>query len=428
MMRFAASAVAICALMLAGAADAATLIHAGRLIDGVSDRPRERVTIVVDGNRIVAVEPGFRTAAPGDEVIDLTAATVMPGLMDMHVHLTSEVSRRAEIEAVKKGEADRAYDSVPFAERTLRAGFTTVRNVGDQFNVSIALRRAVEEGKVRGPRIFTSGRSIGSTGGHADASNVWGPYLYSEDPRLNTVCNGPDSCREAVRQRYQDGADSIKITATGGVLSLAKSGTAPQFTDEELAAIVATARDYSLKVAAHAHGTEGIKRAVKAGVDSIEHGTFMDDETMRLMKQRGTHYVATISAGRWVYDQAQDPTYFPAIVRPKALEVGPVIQKTFARAWRAGVTIMFGTDTGVGPHGGNGREFTYMVEAGMPAMAAIRSATIVPARYLGIDDRLGSIENGKLADIVAVPGDPISDIRVMERVSFVMKDGVVYKR
>jgi len=212
------------------------------------------------------------------------------------------------------------------------------------------------------------------------------------------------------------------------VLSQAKSGTAAQFTDEELAAIVSTAHDYGLKVAAHAHGTEGIKRAVKAGVDSIEHGTFMDDETIRLMKQQGTHYVPTISAGKWVYEQAQDPTYFPAIIRPKALEVGPLIQGTFAKAWKAGVTIMFGTDTGVGPHGGNAKEFGFMVEAGMPAMAAIRSATIVPARYLGVDDRLGSIESGKLADIVAVPGDPLADIHVMEHVSFVMKEGVVYKR
>jgi len=427
-MRFPVSAAAICALLLAGAADAATLIHAGRLIDGVSDAARERVTIVVEGNRITAVEPGFRAATPGDEVIDLSAATVMPGLMDMHVHLTSEHSRRSELDSIKKGEADRAYDSVPFAERTLLAGFTTVRNLGDQFNVSIALRRAIEEGKLRGPRVFTSGRSIGSTGGHADSSNSWGPYLYSDDPRLNTVCNGPDNCREAVRQRYQDGADSIKITATGGVMSIAKSGTAPQFTDEELVAIISTAHDYSLKVAAHAHGTEGMKRAVKAGVDSIEHGTLMDEETMRLMKQQGTHYVPTISAGRWVYEKAQDPSYFPAIVRPKALELGPQIQRTFAKAWQAGVTIMFGTDCGVCEHGSNAREFAYMVEAGMPVMAAIRSATIVPARYLGIDDRLGSIETGKLADIVAVPGDPRADVSVMQRVNFVMKDGVVYKR
>ena len=422
------AAAAACSLALAGAANGATLIHAGRLIDGVSDAPRERQTIVVDGGRIAAVESGFRAATAGDLVIDLSSATVMPGLMDMHVHLTSEHSRRSEIDSVRKGEADRAYDSVPFAERTLLAGFTTVRNVGDQFNVSIALRRAIEEGKVRGPRVFTSGRSIGSTGGHADASNSWGPFLYSDDPRLNTVCNGADGCREAVRQRYKDGVDSIKITATGGVMSIAKSGTAPQFTEDELAAIISTAHDYGLKVAAHAHGTEGMKRAVRAGIDSIEHGTLMDDETMRLMKQQGTHYVPTISAGRWVYDKAQDPTYFPAIVRPKALAIGPVIQKTFAKAWQAGLTIMFGTDCGVCEHGSNAREFGYMVEAGMPIMAAIRSATIVPARYLGIDDRLGSIEAGKLADIVAVPGDPMTDASVMERVSFVMKEGVVYKR
>jgi imidazolonepropionase-like amidohydrolase len=281
---------------------------------------------------------------------------------------------------------------------------------------------------VKGPRIFTAGRSIGTRGGHADATNSFGPFLGSDDPRLNTVCSGADSCREAVRQRYQDGADSIKITATGGVLSIAKSGTAPQFTDEELSAIITTAHDYSMKVAAHAHGTEGIKRAVRAGIDSIEHGTFMDDECIRLMKEKGTHYVPTISAGRWVYEQAQDPAYFPAIVRPKALAVGPQIQETFARAWKAGVTIMFGTDCGVCAHGSNAKEFSYMAEAGMPVMAAIRAATIVPARFLGVDDRLGSVEAGKLADIVAAPGDPLADVHVMERVSFVMKEGVIYKR
>jgi len=427
-MRLAIRLAVFAALIPAGTAGAATLIHAGRLIDGVSDTPRERVTVVVEGNRIAAIEGGFRAAAAGDEIVDLSGSTVMPGLMDMHVHLTSEHSRRSEIDSIKKGEADRAYDSVVYAERTLLAGFTTARNVGDQFGVSIALKRAIAEGKVSGPRIFTSGRSIGTRGGHADASNSWGPYLYSDDPRLNTVCNGADSCREAVRRRYQDGSDSIKITATGGVLSIAKSGTAPQFTDEELAAVISTAHDYGMKVAAHAHGAEGIKRAVRAGIDSIEHGTFMDDETLQLMKQKGTHYVATISAGRWVYEKAQDPEYFNALVRPKALEVGPQIQDTFAKAWRGGVTIMFGTDCGVCEHGSNGKEFAYMTEAGMPIMAAIRSATIVPAKYLGIDDRLGSIEAGKIADIVAVPGDPRADVHAMERVQFVMKEGVIYKR
>ncbi len=428
MTRLAPWVAALCAFAFAGAADAATLIHAGRLIDGVSKAPRERVTVVVEGNRIQAVENGFRSPAAGDEVVDLRDSTVLPGLMDMHVHLTSEYSRRAELDSVKKGESDRAYDSVQFAERTLLAGFTTVRNLGDQFNVSIALKRAVEEGKLRGPRIHSSGRSIGTTGGHADASNSFGPFLTSDDPRLHTVCNGPDGCREAVRQRYKDGADSIKIMATGGVLSIAKSGTAPQFTDEELAAVISTARDYGMKVAAHAHGTEGIKRAVRAGVDSIEHGTFMDDEAMRLMKEKGTHYVPTVSAGVWVYEQAQDPAYFPAIVRPKALAVGPQIRDTFGKAWRAGVTIMFGTDCAVSPHGSNAKEFAYMVEAGMPAMAAIQSATMVPARYLGVAGELGSVEAGKLADLIAVPGDPLADVHVLERVRFVMKDGVIVKR
>ena len=416
------------AALLPAAASAATLIHAGRLIDGVGNSPRERVTIVVDGDHIRSIDSGFAAPASGDEVVDLSGATVLPGFMDMHVHLTGEQSRTSELDNFKNGEADDAYDSVVFAERTLMAGFTTVRNLGDQWNVSIALRRAIAAGKIKGPRIFTAGRAIGTRGGHADASNSWGPYLSSEDPRLNTVCNGPDSCREAVRQRYKDGADSIKITATGGVLSIAKSGSAPQFTDEEIAAIVSTAHDYGMKVAAHAHGAEGIKRAVRNGVDSIEHGTFMDDECIRLMKEHGTHYVPTISAGRFVYEHAQDPDYFPAIVRPKALAVGPQIQATFGKAWKAGVTIMFGTDTGVGPHGSNGKEFGYMVEAGMPVMDAIRSATMVPAKYLGIDDKLGSLEAGKIADIVAVPGDPIADVHTLEHVSFVMKEGVIYKR
>ncbi len=419
---------AIAALLPAGAASAATLIHAGRLIDGVSDAPRERVTLVVEEGRIQAIEAGFRAPGAGDEVVDLGQGTVLPGFMDMHVHLTGEQSRTSEIDSVKKSEADRAYDSTVFAERTLLAGFTTVRNLGDHWNISVALKRAIDGGKVTGPRIFTAGRSIGTRGGHADATNSFGPFLTSNDPRFDTVCNGADSCREAVRQRYKDGADSIKITATGGVLSIAKSGSAPQFTDEELAAVVSTAHDYGMKVAAHAHGAEGIKRAVRNGVDSIEHGTFLDDEGIRLMKEKGTHYVPTISAGRFVYQQAQDPTYVPAIVRPKALAVGPQIQETFAKARRAGVTIMFGTDTGVSAHGDNAREFGYMVEGGMPVMDAIRSATIVPARYLEVDDRLGSLEAGMVADIVGVQGDPLADVHVLERVSFVMKDGVIYKR
>jgi imidazolonepropionase-like amidohydrolase len=427
-MRTAIRFAALAALLPFGAASAATLIHAGRLIDGVGNAPRERVTVVVDGGKIRSVDAGFTAAGSGDEVVDLADATVLPGFMDMHVHLTSQQSRSSELESIKKSEADEAYDSVVYAERTLLAGFTTVRNLGDDWNLSIALRGAIAARKVKGPRIFTAGRPIGSLGGHADASNSWGPFLGSPDPRLNNTCSGADSCRNAVRQRYKDGADSIKIMATGGVLSIEKSGSGPQLTDEEIAAIVSTAHDYGMKVAAHAHGAEGIKRAVRNGVDSIEHGTFMDDECIKLMKEKGAHYVPTISAGRFVYEHAQEPGYFPEIIRPKALEVGPQIQQTFTRAWKAGVTVMFGTDTGVGPHGGNAKEFGYMVEAGMPVMDAIRAATTVPAKYLGVDDRLGSVTAGKLADLVAVPGNPIDDVHVLERVSFVMKEGVIYKR
>ncbi len=418
------------AAMLASApAPAATVIHAGRLIDGVADRAASGVTVVVEGNTIRSVAPGYTPPGPGDTLVDLRDATLLPGLMDMHVHLTSEYSQRAQLDAYTKSEADRALDGAVHAERTLLAGFTTVRDLGDSMLTSIALRKAIDAGRLPGPRIFAAGKSIASTGGHGDPTNGWVNWLRSDDPGFyNAVCDSADECREAVRQRYKDGSDLIKITATGGVLSIARSGEAPQFTDAELLAIIATARDYGMTVAAHAHGAEGIKRAVRAGVDSVEHGTFMDEETMQLMKQRGTRYVPTISAGRWVYDQAQQPGFFPDVVRPKAIAIGPQIQRTFARAYAVGVPIMFGTDCGVCPHGTNAREFEYMVQAGMPVMEAIRSATIVPARYLGEADRLGSVEAGKLADLVAVPGNPLEDVTALQRVSFVMKDGVIHRQ
>ena len=419
----------VAAGLASAGAPAATVIHAGQLIDGVSQQVVAGATIVVEGRTIARVTPGFAPAAPGDTLIDLKDSTVLPGLMDMHVHLTSEYSRRAQLDAYTKTEGDRALDGALYAERTLLAGFTTVRDLGDSMLTSIALRRAIDAGRLKGPRIFAAGKSIASTGGHADPTNGWVPWLRSDEPTLhNAVCDSADTCRQAVRQRYKDGSDLIKITATGGVLSIARSGEAPQFTDEELRAIIDTARDYGMTVAAHAHGTEGIKRAVRAGIDSIEHGTFMDEETMQLMKRQGTHYVPTISAGRWVYDQAQEPGFFPEIVRPKAIAIGPQIQRTFARAYEVGVPIMFGTDCGVCPHGSNAREFQYMAEAGMPVMEAIRSATSVPAKFLGVADRLGSVEPGKLADLVAVPGDPLADVTALQRVSFVMKDGVIHKR
>jgi imidazolonepropionase-like amidohydrolase len=324
--------------------------------------------------------------------------------------------------------ADYAFDAAKYARRTLEAGFTVVRNLGDSFNVTIALRDAIEAGDVPGPQIFTAAKGLASTGGHGDPTNGWASHIMGDPGPKEGVVNGVEDARKAVRQRYKDGADWIKITATGGVLSVAKSGQNPQFTDEELRAIVETARDYGLRVAAHAHGTEGMKRAVIAGVASIEHGTYMDDEVMRLMKDNGTYYVPTILAGNWVAEKAKIDGFFPDLVRPKAAAIGPIINETFTRAYKAGVPIVFGTDSGVSAHGDNAQEFALMVAAGMPPMEAIQSATSIAAGFLGITDTHGSLEKGKLADIIAVPGNPLDDIRQMERVSFVMKRGKIYKQ
>ncbi|MBM4217389.1 MAG: amidohydrolase family protein [Gammaproteobacteria bacterium] len=420
---------AMAMIVYAPTSEAAMLIHAGRVIDGVSRESLRERTIVIDQGRITSIESGFRKPSPSDTLIDLRKSTVMPGLMDMHVHLTSQQSRSSELDRFKKDAPDVAIDSVMFAERTLMAGFTTVRDLGDSFRASIALRNAINAGKVPGPRVFAAGKSIATTGGHADPTNGWAVYLNGDDVGpLQGVVNGPEEAAQAVRQRYKEGSDLIKITATGGVLSIAKDGLNPQFTEEEIRAIVITARDYGFKVAAHAHGAEGMKRAVRAGVDTIEHGTFMDDETMALMRERGTWYVPTITAGRWVYERSKEEGFFPSVVRPKAAMVGPQIQGTFARAYKAGVKILFGTDTGVSAHGDNAREFALMVEAGMPAMEAIQSATSVTAKFLNVDDRLGSVSVGKIADLVAVPDDPLVDITAMQRVYFVMKEGVVYRQ
>ena len=409
-------------------APAAILIHAGRVIDAVGEAPLVERTVVVDQDRIVAIEAGYRKPGANDRVIDLRKGTLMPGLMDMHVHLTSQQSRTSELDRFKKDAGDVAIDGVVYAQRTLQAGFTTVRDLGDSFRASLALRDAINAGKVPGPRIFAAGKAIATTGGHADPTNGWADFLGGADvgPR-DGVIDGPEAAVQAVRQRYKEGSDLIKITATGGVLSIAKNGLNPQFTEEEIRAVVTTAHDYGFKVAAHAHGAEGMKRAVRAGVDSIEHGTFMDEETMNLMKQKGTYYVPTITAGRWVFDRSQEPGFFPEVVRPKAASIGPVIQSTFAKAYNAGVKLVFGTDTGVSAHGDNAREFVLMVEAGMPALEAIKSATIGPAKFLDVDDRLGTVQVGKLADLVAVPGDPLVDISVMRRINFVMKGGVVHR-
>ncbi|BCO21067.1 Xaa-Pro dipeptidase [Alteromonas sp. KC3] len=406
-----------------------TLIHAGKAFTGTSSTLLEKVTIVVDGNKIKAIQKGFVEAGEGDEVIDLKGHTVMPGLMDMHVHLSSQHGGpQTYLERFSLNEADYALRGANYAQVTLEAGFTTVRNLGDSYNETIALRNAISKGIATGPRIYTGGKSIATTGGHADPSNGFAHLLRPDVGPTQGVVNGEVEAREAVRTRYQDGADVIKITATGGVLSVAKSGQNPQFMTDELDAIVQTAKDYGMTVAVHAHGKEGMKRAIEAGVDSIEHGTYMDDEIRALMKKRGTYYVPTILAGKFVAEKAKIDGFFPELVRPKAAAIGPLIQKTFERAHKAGVKIAFGTDSGVSAHGDNAKEFALMVEAGMTPANALLSATVNSAELLGISDILGSLSEGKLADIVAVSGNPLEDISVMESVSFVMKDGVVYKQ
>lgn len=410
--------------LLALPAHAATILECERLVDTVNGRVLEDREVRVEGDRITEVGRSVE-AAPEDERIEL--GTCLPGLMDMHVHLDMQMSPGAYIKRFQANPADYALMAAYYADKTLMAGFTTVRNPGDSNNSTIALRNAIEAGYATGPRIFSAGKALGTTGGHADPTNGFRHDLMGSPGPAEGVLNGVEGARQAVRQRYKDGADFIKITATGGVLSLAKSGQNPQFTDVELVAVIETANDYGMHVAAHAHGTEGMKRAVKAGVRSVEHGTFMDDEVIELMKDNGTFYVPTILAGRFVADKAEIDGYFPDVVRPKAAAVGPQIQATFARAWEAGVTIAFGTDSGVSPHGMNGMEFVYMVEAGMPAMEAIRAATVNAARLLRVEDELGSIEPGRYADIVAVEGNPLDDIAELTDVDFVMKGGVVYK-
>ncbi len=418
----------LCVLQMNLSAAQNIYLHCGQLIDTEKGVVLTKKTVIVSGEKIKAIKNGFVVPEnPKDVLVDLKSKTVMPGLIDMHVHMENEYNPARYMDQFTANEADVAFKSVNYAEITLLAGFTTVRDLGGT-GVNIALRNAINNNTIVGPRIFTAGKAIATTGGHADPTNGRNKLLMGDPGPEQGVINSPDEARKAVRQRYKNGADNIKITATGGVLSVAKNGQNPQFTIEEVKAICATAKDYGMIIAAHAHGDEGMQRAVIGGVTTIEHGTKMSTKTMDLMKQYGTYFVPTITAGKAVAENAKIEGFYPEIIVPKALEIGPKIQSTFAKAYKRGVPIAFGTDAGVFPHGLNAKEFGYMVEVGMPEMEAIQSATITNAKVLGLADQLGQIKTDYIADIVATDSNPIDDISAMERIDFVMKAGKIYKK
>jgi len=403
-----------------------TYIHCGQVFDSKKAKMSGPLTIVVDGNKIVAVEKGYVLPEDDSPVIDLKSKTVYPGFIDMHVHIEGEYSPDRYLKTFTNNPPDIAYEAGAIAERTLMAGFTTVRDMGGT-GVNVALRNAIDKGLTRGPRIFTAEKAIGTTGGHADPTNGFRADFQGDPGPKEGVINSAEEARKAVRQRYKNGADWIKITATGGVLSVAKSGQNPQFTEEELASIVKTATDYGLKVAAHAHGDEGMYRAVSNGVKTIEHGTLIEKRTMELMKEKEAYLVATISAGKFVAEQAKKPGAYPAVIVPKAIAIGAQIQETFANAYKYGVPIAFGTDAGVFPHGENAKEFVFMNEGGMPVSEALQSATLINAKLLDKEDQLGQIQEGFLADIVATEENALENVNTLTEVTFVMKNGVIYK-
>jgi imidazolonepropionase-like amidohydrolase len=404
-----------------------TYILCGKLVDTKSGKITKEKTIVIKENKIYLVLDGYALVKSADAItIDLRDKVVMPGLIDFHVHIEQEFDRNTRLNTYILNEADVAFNSVGFAKTTLLNGFTSVRDLGGT-GVNISIRNAINNGKIPGPRVFTAGKALATTGGHADPTNGSSRNLIGNPGPKEGVVNSAEDARKAVRQRYKNGADWIKITATGGVLSVAKSGDNPQFTIEEIKAICETAKDYGMYVAAHAHGDEGMRRAIIGGVKTIEHGTYMSDETMELMKKYDAYLVPTITAGKEVAEKAKIAGFYPDIVVPKALAVGPQLQGTFASAYKKGVGIAFGTDAGVFKHGNNGKEFGFMVEAGMPTMETIQSATITNAMLLNMESEIGQIKKGFYADIIAVNDDPTKNIATMEKVVFVMKNGKVYK-
>jgi imidazolonepropionase-like amidohydrolase len=407
-------------------AAAVTAIHCVRLFDSANGTMLGPSTVVVRGDKFDQVEPGTESPA-GADVIDLGDATCLPGLIDDHVHLDMQFGKNTYMEQAHLNFANQVLRSTLYARRTLLAGFTTVRNVGDSDYDTVALRDEIAAGTVVGPRIFTAGPAISTTGGHADKTNGLSLQYQGDPGPLQSIFNGPDEAMKVVRLHYKNGADLIKAMPSGGVMDLGTNGSGPQMSQEELNALVQTAHDYGMKVAVHAHGAEAIRRSVIAGVDSVEHGTFMDEQDIALMKQHGTFYCPTVYTGQFVAEQAKKGAY-PPTVAAKALAIGPQILNTVSRAYKGGVKFAYGTDAGVYPHGQNWEDFIYLVQAGLPPAYTLQMATINAAQLLGHDDELGSVTAGKFADLVAVPGNPLDDIHVMSQVSFVMKAGVVYKR
>ncbi len=403
-----------------------TYIQCGLLFDAPSGKNLTEQTIIVENNTILDVRSGYEQGKASDVLIDLRDAWVMPGWIDMHVHIEHEGSKDSYLRRFLDNPADLAFNSAVYAKRTLEAGFTTVRDLGGT-GVNVSLGKAIRTGKIEGPRIYTARKAIAISGGHADPTNGMRLDLMGRAGPRDGVADGPSECAKAVRWQVKNGADCIKITSTGGVLSVAKDGDGPAFNMEELRAIMETAADRGVHVAAHAHGKEGMKRAIIAGVKTIEHGSYADEEIFDLLKKHNAWLIPTITAGMSVADSAKIKNYFPAVVQPKAERIGPQILEMFKAAYRAKAPIGFGTDAGVFRHGKNAMEFAYMVQGGMPLTEAVRAATIINARILKWDDRIGSIQKGKLADIVAVSKGTLEDPSGMMHPIFVMKDGVRIK-
>jgi imidazolonepropionase-like amidohydrolase len=422
---------------VAGAAVAQTpsqplvLVHAGHLLDRPGQQPRGASTVVVRNGRIEAIRDGFAApdSFPGASVVDLRERYVLPGLIDCHVHLeTDSAGQEGLVESLTNGDAYFAYQALANARKTLDAGFTTVRNLGDDRGVTLALRDAIAAGKVAGPRILDAGTGISTTAGHGDRTLSLAPDIAEHVSQTN-LCDGPESCRHAVRAQVRRGVDLIKIMTTGGVNSRIGAGVGRQMFDDEAQALIETAHLYGKKVAVHAHGADGIKLALKYGADSIEHGTLLDEAGIKLFLKSGAYYVPTLSTVNGYLERiAKDPNAYPPEVRAKIDWRIEITGKALELAYARGVKIAFGTDAGVSKHGRNADEFELMVKHGMPAAAAIKAATLNAADLLGIAAEVGSIEPGKRADLIAVAGDPLSDVTVLKSVSFVMKDGVVQKR